>query len=368
MPASLSAPSKGSGRPATLADVGRAAGVSAMAASAVLNRAQTSARISSPTRARILAAAEHLHYRPNAAARALAERRMNTLGVAAVVVGGELDHYFLAVFNGVLDAAAKQGQNTTVFALANWDRDAVRLPELCDGRIDGLILIAPTFSKVVPRFLPEHTPFAALHPNIPIPGCVNIESAEEAGAFEMVRQMIARGHRRIMHISGNRGLLGAERRIQGYQRAHAAAGIPLDPALLIDGEFSWRSGRRVLRRWLSQSVGQPLPDAIFCCCDANAVGCLEALAEAGIRVPEDVSLVGFDDTLAARTTVPQLTTVRQPLRSMGVHAVEALLAQIQQKNGEAPPEVRETVIFPTETVWRASASAPAQVRRLVPAR
>jgi LacI family transcriptional regulator len=103
------------GRAATLADVGRAAGVSAMAASVVLNGARSSSRIAPETRARILTAAAKLRYRPNAAARALAERRMHTIGVAAVVdVGGELNHYFLEVFNGILEAATRHRQNTTV--------------------------------------------------------------------------------------------------------------------------------------------------------------------------------------------------------------------------------------------------------------
>src|ERR1017187_5371222 len=114
-------------RAATLADVGRAAGVSAMAASAVLNRAQTSSRISAETRDRIFKAASRLRYRPNAAARGLANRRMNTIGVAAVIERGELNQYFLEVFNGVLEAAANNDQNATVFTLHNWEGDAARL-------------------------------------------------------------------------------------------------------------------------------------------------------------------------------------------------------------------------------------------------
>ncbi len=121
----MSAPRKRSNSPATLADVGREAGVSAMAASAVLNGARTSTRISRETRARILDAAVKLSYRPNAAARALAQRRMNTLGIAAVINdGGEFDHYFLEAFNGIITNAAVHSQTTTVFALHDWQRDA----------------------------------------------------------------------------------------------------------------------------------------------------------------------------------------------------------------------------------------------------
>jgi LacI family transcriptional regulator len=354
-------------RAATLADVGRAAGVSAMAASVVLNAARTSSSIAPGTRARILTAAARLRYRPNAAARALADRRMNTLGVAAVVDGGELNFYFLGVFNGILAAAARHEQNTTVFTLADWERDAARLPGFCDGRIDGLILIGPVLSRRSIRALPDHTPIAALHPNLPLPGSINLESDEETGAYEMVRELIARGHRRILHISGQRGLLGAERRIRGYKRALAAAHIPFDASLLMNAGFSMEEGRRAMGKWLERSMGQPLPHAIFCVNDSSAIGCLEALAEVGLRVPEDVSLAGFDDTLAARTTVPQLTTVRQPLQAMGAAAVETLLARISQHHGHAAPEVQETIVFPTEIVWRDSVGTPAAAQRLVPA-
>jgi LacI family transcriptional regulator len=353
-------------RAATLADVGRAAGVSAMAASVVLNAARTSSRIAPETRARILTAAARLRYRPNAAARALADRRMNTLGVAAVVDGGELNFYFLGVFNGILATAARHGQNTTVFTLADWERDAARLSRFCDGRIDGLILIGPVLSRKSIRALPEHTPFAALHPNIPLPGSINLESDEEAGAYEMVRELIARGHRRILHISGQRGLLGAERRIRGYKRALAATHIPFDPSLLMNAGFSMDEGRRAMGKWLERSRGQPLPHAIFCANDSSALGCLEALAEVGLRVPDDVSLAGFDDTLAARTTVPQLTTVRQPLQAMGNAAVETLLARISHHHGHVAPEVQETIVFPTEIVWRDSVGTPKAAPKMVP--
>jgi LacI family transcriptional regulator len=354
-------------RAATLADVGRAAGVSAMAASVVLNGARSSSRIAPETRARILTAAARLRYRPNAAARALAEHRMHAIGVAAVVdVGGELNHYFLGLFNGILEAAARHRQNTTVFTLTDWERDASRLPGLCDGRIDGLILIAPVLSPQAIRALPDHTPVVALHSNVPIPGSVNLESDETTGAFEMVRHLIARGHRRILHITGKRGLLGAERRIVGYKRALAAARIPFEASLLVDAGYTTDEGRQALRAWLERSAGQPLPQAIFCANDASAIGCLEALAEFGLRVPDDISVAGFDDTLAARTTVPQLTTVRQPLRAMGGRAVEALLARLHHR-GPSPPLRQETIVFPTELVWRASVSTPAATVRMVPA-
>lgn len=349
-------------RAATLADVGRLAGVSAMAASAVLNGARTSSRISDDTRQRILKAAAQLDYRPNAAARALANRRMQTLGVAAVIEGGELNHYFLEIFNGIIAAAATHEQNTTVFALHNWGPDASRLRTMCDGRIDGLILVAPTFSAK-DNILPTHTPFVSIHANSRLPDVINIESDEERGAFEMVRFLMGQGHRRIMHIAGPAGLLGADRRIRGYKRALASGHLAVSGDLLVAaGSFTADGGREAMRHWLRHHGGERLPQAVFCANDTIALGAMEALAECGIRVPEDVSIAGFDDTLAARISVPQLTSVRQPLRAMGAKAVELLLGRVEHRvPQDAPP-----VVFPVDLAPRASSRSPGGSDRIVP--
>jgi len=342
-------------RAPTLADVGRAAGVSAMAVSAVLNGARTSSRISPETRERIREAARKLAYRPNAAARALANRRMQTIGVAAVIEGGELNHYFLEVFNGILEASARHDQNAIVFSLRDWARDPERLHRFCDGRIDGLILLAPAFREDHVA-LPAHTPFVSVHANVPLPGVLNIESDEERGAYEMTRRLLGLGHRRIMHLAGPDGLLGPARRIRGYERALASQ-RSAPPGLVVPAGFHPVEGRDAMRHWLRRNGKSRLPEAIFCVNDSVAIGCIEALAEVGLRVPEDVSVAGFDDSLAARICVPQLTTVRQPLRAMGERAVEILLTRITQP-GTTAGSTDKSVVFPVELVTRGSVSAP----------
>jgi LacI family transcriptional regulator len=354
-------------RLATLADVGRAAGVSSMAASAVLNGARTSSRIADGTRKRILKAAAQLRYRPNAAARALVKRRMNTIGVVAAIGGGDLNVYAVEILMGILSAAAHAGQNTTVFTLPDWGHGTEQLRTWCDERTDGLILIAPTFTRSAAKSLPTHQPFVALHANVALPNIVNIETDEERGAFEAVRYLISLGHRRIMHISGDRGLVGPERRIKGYRGALAAEGIHFDPSLFVECHFGHQSGQTAMRAWMKRHAGKPMPEAVFCANDAIAAGCLEVFAEVGLRVPDDVSVVGFDDTLAARTTVPQLTTVRQPLRAMGSRAVEVLLKSIHADEGGTAAGSGESIVFPVELVIRESAAAPPPATRLVPA-
>ena len=361
------APNRARTRPATLADVARAAGTSAMTVSMVLNNARTTSRVSTRTRNRILAAAAKLQYRPNLAARSLANRRIHTLGVAAIVEGGELNHYFLEIFNGIIASATLHRQNTTVFGLHDWERDSVRLRDLCDGRIDGMILLAPTFGREAAPNLPAYVPFVSIHANHLFPSVVNIESAEEDGAYALVRHLIAHGHRRIMHLTGPAGLVGPERRIRGYRRALTDAGLPFEPRYLVPAGFTTELGRTAMRGWLARHAGDPLPQAVFGANDAVAVGCIEAFGEAGLRVPDDVSVAGFDDTLAARSVVPQLTSVRQPLRAMGAKAVELLLARIDHPAG-ASDSVPEPIVFPVDLARRASVGAPAKVQRLVPSR
>lgn len=352
-------------RPPTLADIGRVAGVSVATASAVLNRPWGSKHISAPTQERVRTAAAQLRYRPNLAARALVSRRMQTLGVAAVLDSGELNHYFLEIFNGVVAAAAQRGQNTTAFTLRDWTQAADRLCDFCDGRIDGMILLGPTFTREEVR-LPAHIPFVAIHANSPLPGVVNIESDEEQGAFAIVQHLIARGHQRIMHLAGPAGLLGAERRIRGYKRALAAAHLPLDHDLLVHAGYTAALGHDAMRAWLLEHPGEPLPHGVFCANDAVAIGCSEALAEAGWRVPADISVAGFDDTFVARAVVPQLTSVRQPLREMGTRAVELLLACIDG-SARARPSWLKPVVFPVSLAVRASVGAPPTADRIIAA-
>jgi LacI family transcriptional regulator len=341
---------------ATLADVGREAGVSIMAASAVLNGARTSSRISDETRARILAAAEKLHYRANATARALVDRRMNAIGVATTLSHNELNQYFLEVFNGVIEAAAEFDQNTTVFAVTDWKEGASRIPTICDSRIDGLILLAPLLDAEAARYLPDHTPIVSVHANQELPNVVNLESDEEVGAFEMVRHMFELGHRRILHVGGPSNSIGAMRRVSGYLGAHAAAGVKPLEDYIINGNFTSDSGRRELEAWLQRHRGEPLPEAIFGANDAIAMGCLDTLSARGLRTPGDISVVGFDDTMLARSA--HLATVHQPLREMGHRAVRLLMDRIEAKHQDTIYRAPSNIVLPTKIIPGQSLAAP----------
>lgn len=340
-------------RAPTLADVGRVAGVSAMAVSAVLNGSNSSVRISEKTQARIREAARELNYRPNVAARALVNRRMNTIGAFFVTDGSELNHYFLEVFKGIIEGSSKHKQNVTVFTLDAWADTEGELERAFDGRIDGMILIAPVVTREFSKGLDPHTPCVALHANAEMDGLVNIESDEEKGAYDMVSFLLRKGHRRIMHLSGPRGMIGAERRISGYQQALRDFGIEPDESLLMSMPYTDKSAAEAIKAWLAENRSSVPPDAIFCANDQMALGCIEALSVEGFRVPDDISVCGFDDTLVARLIVPPLTTVRQPLQAMGMEAVSILMKKINRQDSEQQASL-SPVVFPTEIVERKS--------------
>lgn len=350
-------------RAATLADVGREAGVSAMAASAVLNGVSTSTRISKETRERVLAAAEKLRYRPNRTARALVDRRMNTLGLVGILAGDEPNLYFLEVFDGIMQAAGMRGQNVTVFNVGNWV-DARRLvPEYCDGRIDGLILLAPMIDAPASEWLPEHAPAVTVHSNRAIPGVPGLQSDDEGGAFLAVSHLLSLGHRRILHVGGPEGSTGADLRQQGYERAFREAGITPPPDHVLRCPFTAEGGRTVLEAWLLQHRGQPLPEAIFAASDAIALGCMERLQARGYRIPEDIAIIGFDNTLFARAA--RLSTVAQPLGKLGRMAVEMLLALIDAEQTRQPGAEDREVVLGTELVERATLAGPRAAELLI---
>jgi len=249
---------------------------------------------------------------------------MDTLGVVATVDVGDVNLYFLELLNGILEECAIKEQNTTVFAVKSWN-DENRILQFCDGRVDGVIFISPSLSPAFGASLQERTPFVTIHSNTPIPNTTNLDIDNEAAAYDMVRYLVGLGHLRIMHVSGGTAASGSLGRINGYKKALSVSGIQFDPSLLVHSHYTSFAARESFGAALKQHAFEVFPTAIFCANDAIAIGCMEVLAEYGLKVPGDISVAGFDDTLIARMTTPKLTTVRQPFRELGRRAVDILL-------------------------------------------
>lgn len=330
--------------------------MAAMTVSVVLNGARSATRVSDATRVRIEEAAKRLHYRPNAVGRGLSRRRMDTLGVVAVI-DGPLNLYFLEILNGILAECVGHGQNTTVFSVSDWRLDEDKILQFCDGRVDGIIFLGSHLTPEFSELLSRRTSFVTIHGGVMMPGIHNLEVDDEGGAHKIVTHMIELGHRRIGHFPGALDQSGARQRFAGYKRAMEEAGIPIDPSLILEGDFTAVSGSERMAALLGS--GLPLPTAIFCANDGIAYGALDVVAARGLQAPRDISIGGFDDLMLAQMTTPHLTTIRQPFRDMAARAVQLLLNQVGDGADNQPLlEPTASDIFPVELVMRESVGPP----------
>jgi LacI family transcriptional regulator len=315
----------------TLQDVAREVGVATITASVVLNGSRSATRVSEATRARIVEVATRLNYRPNGVARGLTRRRMDAVGVVSRFVGKEANMYFTEVLTGILEAAARFSQNTTIISVSDWAAEEDKILQFCDGRIDGLILVGPdAVTEGFAKRLLNYAPCVVMHNNDPFEGADSMDVDSEEGFYSVVKHLISLGHRKIAHFSGPLRSTGSRQRIDGYRRALSEEGLPVDPELLFVGDFDARSGIENTEALLARYRGSDRPTAVSCVNDTVAAACVETLAAHNISVPGQISVVGFDDTVISRMSAPPLTTVRQPLRQMGTYAVDRLLMRIQE--------------------------------------
>ncbi|MBM7056870.1 LacI family DNA-binding transcriptional regulator [Streptomyces durocortorensis] len=335
------------GRP-TLEEVAARAGVGRGTASRVING---SPRVSDATREAVEAAVAELGYVPNRAARALAGNR--TDAIALVVPEPETrffaEPYFSAIVRGV-GAALADTEMQLLLTLVGSDRERRRLAQyLTAHRVDGVLLVAVHAHDPLPELLEQLgmpcVISGARHAAETLP---SVDSDNFEGARAAVDHLISRGRSRIATITGRLEVYGAQRRLDGYRAAISAAGLAPDERLIAPADFTEEGGARAMRDLLARRPGL---DAVFVASDVMAAGARQVLREADRRIPEDVALVGFDDSVVARHMHPALTSVRQPIEEMGRRMARLLLDEIA---GRAPDDERPSVVLPTELVVRAS--------------
>ncbi|MEU0761563.1 LacI family DNA-binding transcriptional regulator [Streptomyces microflavus] len=333
------------GRP-TLEEVAARAGVGRGTASRVING---SPRVSEATREAVQTAVAELGYVPNRAARALAGNR--TDAIALVVPEPETrffaEPYFSAIVRGV-GAALADTEMQLLLTLAGNDRERRRLAQyLTAHRVDGVLLVAVHADDPLPELLEQLgmpcVISGARHANEPL---ASVDSDNFDGARAAVEHLITRGRRSVATITGRLEVYGAQRRLDGYRAALAAAGLPPDERLIAPADFTEEGGARAMRELLAR---RPHLDAVFAASDVMAAGARQVLREADRRIPDDVALIGFDDSVVARHMHPALTSVRQPIEEMGRRMAQLLLEEIAGRTGERP-----TVVLPTELVVRDS--------------
>jgi LacI family transcriptional regulator len=336
---------------ATIRDVAQAAGVSVATVSRVYNG---SILVREETGLRVREAATRLGYVPHGAARSLITSRTNTIGVLLPDLYGE---FFSEVIRGIDQASQKQGYHL-LLSSSHDQRDTFEAAlRSMRGRVDGLIVMWPEMdAETAVRNLPAGFPVVLLNAAADPDTFDVIRIANFDGAYAMVCHLLDLGHRRIAIIKGAEGNFDAAERLRGYRTALADAGVAPATALEVTGDFNEAAGFRAAEELLR---GQPRPTAIFAANDAMAIGALSALREAGLRVPDDVAVGGFDDIPMVRYLDPPLSSVHVDISALGELATLRLLAAIRDK--ERHERTAETL--PTTLVLRRSCGATAPSSR-----
>ena len=335
----------GARRPPTIEEVARRAGVGRGTASRVVNG---SPQVSEATRDAVNRAVEELGYVPNRAARSLVTRRTDIVALVVSESGDRVfgEPYFAAAVRGIGERIAESPYQL-VLTMAGSQRDRGRVAGyLTDQYVDGVLLLSLHGPQDLPALVEAGGVPTVIGGRIPgdQPPCV-VDVDNHSGGVAAVEHLLARGRRRIAVLTGPQDMASGVDRLAGARAAVAAAGLPQDTLVVEPGDYSEASGEVAMR---AAMLAGATPDAVFAASDLMAMGALRVVREAGLSVPGDVSVVGFDDSPVCRHTEPGLTSVHQPVEEMGRVMADLLLARLA---GESPPA--ETVL-PTRLVERDS--------------
>ena len=316
----------------TIRDIAELAGVSISTVSRAVNGRGD---VSEETRTLVRRIAREHGYTASRDARGLSTGRTGLVGVTLPVIHPT---YFSAIVASVAEALDEYDMRMVLCPTQHQhDRELSLIERLMHGTTDGGILVLPEESGTELRALARRGyRYVVVDPGEPpdddIPA---VSAAHSAGADLAVRHLLGLGHRRIAAITGPRGRMATEERLRGYNAAMAGAGVLPDPRLVADSDFTVEGGFRATARLLE--LPDP-PTAVFAFNDQMAIGAMQAAASRGRRIPDDLSIVGFDDTVEAQFVTPGLTTVRQPLAEMGRMAV-SLLVQLLENQARASLQV-----------------------------
>lgn len=329
----------------TIRQVAETAGVSIATVSRVINRHSDVSAGTRETVQRVLR--EHGY-------QAGTRSRQAPTGIVGVMMPVVQHGYFAEILSGASEALYENDRRVMLCPTRHsHERETSLLDRLADGEADGAVLVLPEESAEELLVLADHGfPFVIVDPQSQVPeGIPVVCAAHSSGATHATRHLLDLGHRKIAMIGGPEGWMATQERLRGYRAALAGAGVLPDPSLIRYSNFRIDGGREEAAALLN------LPDrptAVFAFNDSMAIGVMQEAAARGLRVPRDLSVVGFDDTVEAAVVVPGLTTVRQPLAEMGRTAVSLLLRQLDNRRFE-PFRIE----IETRLVLRDSTAAPA---------
>jgi DNA-binding LacI/PurR family transcriptional regulator len=349
---------------ATISEVARAAGVSITTVSVVLNESHSNVRISEATRAVVKAAAEQLGYMPNPAAQSLRRQRTTML---TLLVGGLANPFFTDIAASVRAKVAVRGYELNIVDAYLLEAELQALDQLRNGSSAGVIVATGRHGArgqaidALRELVRCGLPIVIMCDRSPDPAIPAIRINDEMGAYVATTHLLSLGHRHIAHLTSRRSALSANEssvesdRFQGYLRALTEAGVGYDPAWMVQGEPTVSGGYALMQELLARPG--PRPTAVFCISDLKAIGALRALYEAGIRVPEDMAVVGFDGIMLGQFTTPALTTMNQPRAEMGRLAANMLFDLL---DGHQPTSSEQ--VLSAELLVRESCGAVARVK------
>lgn len=330
----------------TVADVARAAGVSPMTVSRVINGDR---HVTETTRHKVEQAVSALGYVPNAAARNLAGARQCRI---MLLYSNPSTAYLSEFLLGSIGSARENGAELIVDELGGTKGPAKLAARLTAHRVDGVLLPPPLCddTALLAALQDRGLAVAQVASGRPLASSHAVFIDDEAAAFEMTQHILALGHRQIGFVAGAPDQTASDLRKQGYKRALQKAGIAPNDALIAPGNFTYRGGLEAGARLLDSSSR---PSAIFAANDDMAAGVVSAAHQRGLDVPRDLTVCGFDDTAIATAIWPELTTVRQPIAAMSRAAIQLLARSIRSQQAAENPQP-DHVLFDFELVNRGS--------------
>lgn len=338
----------------TLRDVAKEAGLSVAAVSAALNaRSSGSTRVSVASRQKVFDAAAKLGYIPNPIARSLSTGRTGVLGLVFPYVDAFVDRnpFCSMVMSGVFSEAIADSYNMMLYTVRD---GATNASGAVDPRVDGLIMaLPPANDPILLKCMESNFPCVAIVSENFQGSVMTVNADDFEGGRLATRHLIELGHTRVLMLHGGYRISTNQPRVDGYRTALAEFGLPCDENLIVEAAFDWRPAFDVMSLVLDRPRRE-WPTAVFAINDLCAAGALRAIKSRGLRIPEDIAIVGFDDTWFAATTTPALTTIRMPIRQMGATAVRMLVSQLEGN----PPAERNPVLDVSLTIRQSCGAAP----------
>lgn len=334
-------------RRVTIRDVANASGVSYATVSRVLSGYEF---VKETTRTRVMEAVEHLGYVANLPARSLAGGRSQIIGL---LVPNLDNSYVGTITQGIDQAVARANYDLLLYTSHRHpSKESYYVSAIPNGLTEGMLLVAPMVPTAYLDSLREQNfPYVLIDQADTTENSCVVESTNWQGAYEATRYLIELGHTRIAFIKGASSIRSAADRLSGYKAALADYDIPITNELIADGDYQQKTAYKATMRLL-QGTEEP-PTAVFASNDISAFGVMDAARECGFHIPDDISIVGFDDVPQASLVYPKLTTVHQPLEQMGQIAVKLLLERIEDSS--LPPQ---RVVLATQLVIRDSCMPP----------